>query len=108
MNSHFTGDLAYDYWRAVKRCSEVNIFRCVINSGNTGFDDRTIGESVYSAFYCEPRDCLGGGVATIIEIPFLKLILKTGLRNIAYPSVCLLYTSPSPRDQRGSRMPSSA
>ena len=23
-------------------------------------------------------------------------------------SVCLLYTSPSPRDQRGSRMPSSA
>ena len=24
------------------------------------------------------------------------------------PHVCLLYTSPSPRDQRGSRMPSSA
>ena len=26
----------------------------------------------------------------------------------APPKVCLLYTSPSPRDQRGSRMPSSA
>ena len=26
----------------------------------------------------------------------------------AYPGTCLLYTSPSPRDQRGSRMPSSA
>ena len=24
------------------------------------------------------------------------------------PWICLLYTSPSPRDQRGSRMPSSA
>ena len=24
------------------------------------------------------------------------------------PKICLLYTSPSPRDQRGSRMPSSA
>ena len=24
------------------------------------------------------------------------------------PRICLLYTSPSPRDQRGSRMPSSA
>ena len=24
------------------------------------------------------------------------------------PGTCLLYTSPSPRDQRGSRMPSSA
>ena len=27
---------------------------------------------------------------------------------IKSPSICLLYTSPSPRDQRGSRMPSSA
>ena len=26
----------------------------------------------------------------------------------AQPHICLLYTSPSPRDQRGSRMPSSA
>ena len=26
----------------------------------------------------------------------------------AGPRICLLYTSPSPRDQRGSRMPSSA
>ena len=25
-----------------------------------------------------------------------------------HPKTCLLYTSPSPRDQRGSRMPSSA
>ena len=25
-----------------------------------------------------------------------------------YANICLLYTSPSPRDQRGSRMPSSA
>ena len=25
-----------------------------------------------------------------------------------HPTICLLYTSPSPRDQRGSRMPSSA
>ena len=28
--------------------------------------------------------------------------------GIALQEVCLLYTSPSPRDQRGSRMPSSA
>ena len=27
---------------------------------------------------------------------------------VAVPQGCLLYTSPSPRDQRGSRMPSSA
>ena len=30
------------------------------------------------------------------------------LYNIEHSNGCLLYTSPSPRDQRGSRMPSSA
>ena len=29
-------------------------------------------------------------------------------RNFKWYGICLLYTSPSPRDQRGSRMPSSA
>ena len=32
----------------------------------------------------------------------------TGFDYSQEPRVCLLYTSPSPRDQRGSRMPSSA
>ena len=31
-----------------------------------------------------------------------------GERAYMFYEVCLLYTSPSPRDQRGSRMPSSA
>ena len=30
------------------------------------------------------------------------------VRIATHPGICLLYTSPSPRDQRGSRMPSSA
>ena len=29
-------------------------------------------------------------------------------RHVGRGKICLLYTSPSPRDQRGSRMPSSA
>ena len=49
------------------------------------------------------------------------VVIQRGARNYAGPNcpgkgwnctrshkVCLLYTSPSPRDQRGSRMPSSA
>ena len=35
-------------------------------------------------------------------------ILTADNTTETYMSVCLLYTSPSPRDQRGSRMPSSA
>ena len=33
---------------------------------------------------------------------------RNGNHHIRTPETCLLYTSPSPRDQRGSRMPSSA
>ena len=40
-------------------------------------------------------------------IPKLCNLYKLNKENIAYIG-CLLYTSPSPRDQRGSRMPSSA
>ena len=35
-------------------------------------------------------------------------VVKDGALAIATVMTCLLYTSPSPRDQRGSRMPSSA
>ena len=39
-----------------------------------------------------------------------KLIIATGVIGLIAGCIvtCLLYTSPSPRDQRGSRMPSSA
>ena len=33
---------------------------------------------------------------------------KNGVSRWVLEKTCLLYTSPSPRDQRGSRMPSSA
>ena len=36
------------------------------------------------------------------------IVIKDGLLVKEHYSFCLLYTSPSPRDQRGSRMPSSA
>ena len=37
-----------------------------------------------------------------------KKIGKEAFKGCGLPEGCLLYTSPSPRDQRGSRMPSSA
>ena len=42
-----------------------------------------------------------GGIENIEDIGRHRLICQA-------PNACLLYTSPSPRDQRGSRMPSSA
>ena len=37
----------------------------------------------------------------------LSTLMLAGIREVLIIT-CLLYTSPSPRDQRGSRMPSSA
>ena len=55
---------------------------------------------VYSAF-------LLGGV--FLSVAGLYLLLNASFVAAAQVLVyCLLYTSPSPRDQRGSRMPSSA
>ena len=44
------------------------------------------------------------------EVPLTNLVREQILEASALPlrMTCLLYTSPSPRDQRGSRMPSSA
>ena len=42
------------------------------------------------------------------EVGLLKIYFKDELIDEFKVYACLLYTSPSPRDQRGSRMPSSA
>ena len=41
-------------------------------------------------------------------IPLERDLRLAALTGVRYHAACLLYTSPSPRDQRGSRMPSSA
>ena len=52
-------------------------------------------------FFEKPVDHL---YASTILIPYIQSLNLSGLTIAS----CLLYTSPSPRDQRGSRMPSSA
>ena len=69
-------------------------------------------------------DAMGGDFGPSVTVPaaidFLNKnskithkIILVGLEELIAPLIeqhggCLLYTSPSPRDQRGSRMPSSA
>ena len=47
-------------------------------------------------------------VADKCSLKMAKFLVKHGAIVEAKGWICLLYTSPSPRDQRGSRMPSSA
>ena len=63
--------------------------------------DCTAGEPFSACLRSASRsvpDPASSGVDAVIEKTQLQGVLKR----------CLLYTSPSPRDQRGSRMPSSA
>ena len=43
-----------------------------------------------------------------LEASFIDDLGADSLDTVELVMACLLYTSPSPRDQRGSRMPSSA
>ena len=56
-------------------------------------DDMSLGDLAF--FY--QSNCDTPGIVGIMKIS-----------KLAYPDPCLLYTSPSPRDKRQSRMPSSA
>ena len=48
------------------------------------------------------------GQITGVQVGAGLRAFEWGLKGLARSIPCLLYTSPSPRDQRGSRMPSSA
>ena len=55
----------------------------------------------------DEREYLDDGTLDAVEMATALRTYK-GKTSTSCPNICLLYTSPSPRDQRGSRMPSSA
>ena len=69
-------------------------------------------EAAY-ALLCDEGGTFDGGallkkcLAAVAQNPYGALGLTTDATDAQIKN-CLLYTSPSPRDQRGSRMPSSA
>ena len=57
-----------------------------------------------TALFKNPKDL----VRSVSDLQEENKKLKKQLESLQLSKACLLYTSPSPRDQRGSRMPSSA
>ena len=51
---------------------------------------------------------LGAKMRILFVLALCGYVLAKSVNDTSAINTCLLYTSPSPRDQRGSRMPSSA
>ena len=78
-----------------------------------GFDDKAAGliaaldsdANTYDAFKAAVDNVKKIGKTPVIDSPYYEM---TNVKLAAIVHSCLLYTSPSPRDKRQSRMPSSA
>ena len=90
-------ECSHDYWRSYGQFTP----NVVIRLASGGY----IGGGLYHSQNLE---------GTFTTLPGLRVVVPAfaddaaGLLRVAMRSNCLLYTSPSPRDQRGYRMPSSA
>ena len=70
-----------------------------------------LGVFKYFNFFAESFADFAGLIGLPVGQITLSLVLPVGISFFTFQAIsyiCLLYTSPSPRDQRGSRMPSSA
>ena len=86
-----------------------------MNNWNSGINDRglkeqvcEIGRRVYDKGFAAAND---GNISIRVgenEVLCSPTMICKGFMKPDDICACLLYTSPSPRDQRGSRMPSSA
>jgi len=113
-----TGDILYvDLANAVGRtiwlrhdysaeASIIDLIRANLNPGDTFFD---VGANV-GFFSVQASRIVGdrGEVHSFEPLPKLAVLLRRSIARNGLRNVCLLYTSPSPRDLSTSRMPSSA
>ena len=64
--------------------------------------------SAYIAEHLQNFNSIGGKQASVVDFSVINWDTMFWSVLMGLIGICLLYTSPSPRDQRGSRMPSSA
>ena len=84
--------------------TETGVIGYTITDGNGGEATAAVTVIVTEVITNEPPVAEDGGEATAT----LTVTAANNNQNETISRFCLLYTSPSPRDQRGSRMPSSA
>ena len=100
----------FDYFRSLTPHSDdgKRVIATIIEELNKDEDGSTIRYNLASKLSPDALVCKDfAGNRVFYAKPVIDLNIR-GVNTPATADTCLLYTSPSPRDQRGSRMPSSA
>ena len=98
------------------RFPDEDTLRQIVKVHHPGIKDALLTTALTQFFELREQPGIKKKPSTSEVLDWLKLLLAEDLTSEdirreganALPKLCLLYTSPSPRDQRGSRMPSSA
>ena len=94
-----------DYFRFIMLCSKYIVI-CMVS------ETRVLQTTLCVTFGARLCSVPWGHLDRLVAAPAARNAQETPNGTVGHPfgvaSICLLYTSPSPRDQRGSRMPSSA
>ena len=106
---HSNSDLKQSLQSAERELDEKSRqIKCYLNEartdGMTGLANRRAFDQMLETLFVAYRKGGKPFVLALIDVDRFKTINDSH----GHPQGCLLYTSPSPRDQRGSRMPSSA
>ena len=113
MNKHNIHEYSYTQVRQkpsiVRNCNVSGVVRKVIN------DVTSFASDVYSdvpeiVITSTPNNIVTPYISSYLHYVITELLKNSIVAHVTSErsETCLLYTSPSPRDQRGSRMPSSA
>ena len=87
------------------------LYSCVVQARTQGYQKNILSSHKLDKPVVVVGNITAGGTG---KTPFVDFLVKSFQKDKLNPGIisrgynCLLYTSPSPRDQRGSRMPSSA
>ena len=92
-----------DQQAALYEKNEHNVVRLILNSG----DELMEGQTIYQRAGEHLKNWRRDGILNTENVGTIYVYHQT-FEAEGQTYTCLLYTSPSPRDQRGSRMPSSA
>ena len=97
----------------VSDADTVGSYSCSLNGDDASMFECTVSGDTVTLSFNSPPDYENPSDANADNVYQVSMSISDGSatgNEIAYSVTvtCLLYTSPSPRDQRGSRMPSSA